>query len=395
VSPATRRLRVGVIGTGMITQIMHLPYLAELEDLFEISALCDSSRQVLEHCGRRFAVDRLFGDWSDLLAEPLDAVLVLTSGSHAPAAVAAARAGIHVLVEKPMCLSATEGAEMLDAADRSGVVLMVGYPKRYSPAYRRAHAAVGQLEDLRFVRVTTLEAPFEPYVAHHRIVRGNDVSAEQIERWRAESEIRIDAAVGPERDEARATFQGVLIDTMVHEFNLLRGMLGEPSQVRFASLRRDAVTVVLDFGGVDCVVAWLDLPGVAGYEMEACFYDPDTRIRLSFPSPYLKNVPALLELTGGERGGAHSVRSREIVSYEEAFKLELVEFHPAVVPGVEPPTSGLDGLRDIALCESVVASARSGQSVADPTAAGLPPLARGPDSSLHRPSAGGVRVGDD
>jgi hypothetical protein len=52
-------------------------------------------------------------------------------------------------------------------------------------------------------------------------------------------------------------------------------------------------------------------------------------------------------------------------------------------------------LRDIALCESVVASARSGQSVADPTAAGLPPLARGPDSSLHRPSAGGVRVGDD
>ena len=108
---------------------------------------------------------------------------------------------------------------------------------------------------------------------------------------------------------------------MVHEFNLLRGMLGEPSQVRFASLRQEAVTVVLDFGGVDCVVAWLDLPGIAGYEMEACFYDPGTRLRLSFPSPYLQNVPALLETTGGDRGGARSTCTSEIVSYEEAFKL--------------------------------------------------------------------------
>ena len=96
-----------------------------------------------------------------------------------------------------MCLSVTEGAEMLNAADRSDVILMVGYPKRYSPAYRRARETVGRLDDLRFVRVTTLEAPFEPYVAHHQIVRPDDISAEQVEAWRADSESRIDAAVGP------------------------------------------------------------------------------------------------------------------------------------------------------------------------------------------------------
>ena len=43
----------------MISQIMHLPYLAELQELFEIRALCDSSPQVLEHCGRRFGVERM------------------------------------------------------------------------------------------------------------------------------------------------------------------------------------------------------------------------------------------------------------------------------------------------------------------------------------------------
>ena len=73
-----QRLRVGVIGTGLIAQIMHLPYLKELDDLFEVRALCDGSRIVLDHCGRRYGVDRLFTDWEQLITEDLDAILVLT-----------------------------------------------------------------------------------------------------------------------------------------------------------------------------------------------------------------------------------------------------------------------------------------------------------------------------
>jgi predicted dehydrogenase len=101
--------------------------------------------------------------------------------------------------------------------------------------------------------------------------------------------------------------------------------------------------------------------------MEACFYDPNARIRLSFPSPYLKNVPALLEETAGGTGGALSVRSRQTVSYEEEFKLELIEFHGAATGESEPLTSALDGFRDVALCEAIVASARSGSAVSRPT----------------------------
>ena len=78
-----------------------------------------------------------------MLRQPLDAVLVLTSGSHAPIAVAAAQAGLHVLVEKPMCFSAAEGAGMVAAAEQAGVTLMVAYPKRYDPAYARSQQAAG------------------------------------------------------------------------------------------------------------------------------------------------------------------------------------------------------------------------------------------------------------
>src|SRR5437667_12587680 len=129
------RLRVGVVGCGLVAQVMHLPHLRELSDRYELAALCDVSPEVLAHCGQRFEVQRRHERWEDLIDPSLDALLVLTSGSHAPIASAAADAGLHVLVEKPMCLSVAEGRTMVEHADRAGITLMVGYMKRYDPAY--------------------------------------------------------------------------------------------------------------------------------------------------------------------------------------------------------------------------------------------------------------------
>jgi predicted dehydrogenase len=74
------RLRAGVIGVGAIAQIMHLPYLRELDDRFQIAALCDVDPIVLAEVGRQYGVDRLFSSADELLAEPLDVVLILSSG---------------------------------------------------------------------------------------------------------------------------------------------------------------------------------------------------------------------------------------------------------------------------------------------------------------------------
>ena len=366
----TARLRTGVIGSGLVAQVMHLPYLAELSGQFDVRALCDSSRQVVERCADTYGIGRRFTDWRDLLAEDLDAVLVLTSGSHAEIAVAAAGAGMHVLTEKPMCYSVAEGTEMVAAARRAGVTLMVGYPKRYDPAYRRVASELKRLDNLRFTRVTTTESPFNPYVGHYELVHGNDVDPALIRQWRADSTARVRAAIGDPGGLAAASYEGVLLDTMVHEFNLLRGLLGEPAAVTSVSLRESTTTVMLDFGGTDCVVAWLDLPGIARYEMEACFYDPAERIRLAFGSPFLRNSPTVVDIETGVLGGAASAARREVVSYEEPFKLELIEFHRAVTGGTEPVTSGEDGLRDIALCQSVIACALSGKPVPHPTQLG-------------------------
>jgi predicted dehydrogenase len=354
-----RRLRVGVVGCGLIAQVMHLHYLRELEERFEIAAICDLADDVRDACARDFGIPRTFSDWHDLLKQKLDAVLVLTSGSHAPVAIAAAQAGMHVLVEKPMCFSVAEGQAMIAAAEKAATVLMVAYAKRYDPAYERLAAELKGVTDLRLARVTTLESPLQPYVAHYPLRRGRGLPESALAVLQADSLSRVAGAIGEVDPLSRWAYQAILLDTLVHEFNAIRGLLGEPDSLEFADIRETDVTVVLRFGGVRCVITWVDLPGMARYLMEFAFYAPQRRFTLAFPSPFLRNMPTVLTTEGGEEGTARSWRSEEVVSYDEAFKRELIHFHDCVTRGRPPVTSAGDALRDIALCQSVVAAHRS------------------------------------
>jgi predicted dehydrogenase len=277
------RLRIGVIGCGLIAQVMHLHYLRELADRFEIAALCDVSEELVRACAEDYGVPHIFARWQDLLTAPLDAVLILTSGSHAPIAIAAAAAGKHMLVEKPMCFSVAEGRAMIEAARSAGVTLMVGYNKRYDPAYRHLSEEVRSLADLRLLQVTTLESPLQPYVAHYRLHRAQSLAADMAKSFAADNQTRITAAIGEADRLTRQAYHLVLLDSMVHEFNAVRGMLGEPDRLDFADIRENGLTVVLRFGAAECIIAWVDLPGIARYQMEFAFYAPDRRLSLSFP----------------------------------------------------------------------------------------------------------------
>jgi predicted dehydrogenase len=350
-----------------VAQVMHLHYLRELYEEYEVTVLCDLSDRALEAAGRLFPGARRLERWEDAVAEPVDAVFVLTPGSHEPVAVAGAELGLHVFAEKPLCFSVSEAERILAAAERSDVRLMVGYMKRFDPAYEELAGRLRR-DELRFVRVTTLESPLEPYVAHYRLARGGlaaDVTAELI----ADDENRVTAAIGSDDPAVRRAYRVVLLDSMVHELNALRGLLGEPTELRYAHVWGDAagLTAALAFGDVECVVAWVDLPGIARYEQDLSFYAPGERATLSFPSPFLRNMPTQLVIERGEPGTASSWRTVQTVSYEEAFKRELLEFHASVVEEREPRTPGHDALRDIALCQSIVQSFVEGRAVSSPS----------------------------
>jgi predicted dehydrogenase len=343
---------VGVIGCGLISQVMHLPYLAELSDRFELAAVCDLSSAVAEGCARRYGVGRVFARWEDLIAEPLDAVLIATSGDHAPIAIAAAGAGLHVLTEKPMALCAADARRMVQAAAQADVRLMVGTMKRYDPAYERLIELLPDPRDVRLVRSTTLESPVEPYVEHYSLITGG-VADEVLAPLRARDEQIVADALPGADDNTRHCYRWILLDSLVHECSVLRGVLGDPSEVVSATLAPQLVSAHILFGSIACQLSWVDLPGIARYREEIAFYAPDRRLTLELPSPFLRSMPSHLIVEGGVPGTPLNWSSDEVPGYDEAFRRELIEFSECIRSGREARTSGADAVGDQVMLEMI------------------------------------------
>src|SRR5205807_5337565 len=139
------------------------------------------------------------------------------------------------------------------------------------------------------VRVTTLESPYEPYIAAYPLLRGDGPPKEVIERIRAD-EARLLADLLPEADEnTRYCYRWMLLDNLVHELNMLRGALGEPTRINFASLDRNVVELSLTYGSTKCHLSWVDLPGMARYSQELVFYGLDKRLTLDRKSTRLNS----------------------------------------------------------------------------------------------------------
>src|SRR5438105_2641794 len=140
------RIRVGIVGCGEVAQIIHIPALQELRDLYAITALCDVSPSVLAAVGTRCPGARLFGDYRKLVAETtVDAVLVGNPDAyHAEVVIAAIKAGKHVLLEKPIAVTLAESDAMLAAEAAVPVTVQVGYMRRYAPAFVEAAAAAAK-----------------------------------------------------------------------------------------------------------------------------------------------------------------------------------------------------------------------------------------------------------
>jgi predicted dehydrogenase len=338
---------------------MHLHYLRELPDLFQISALCDLSPTTLDRLGDQYGVARRFTDWGALLEEPLDAVMVLTSGSHEPIAVAAAAAGRHVFIEKPIALSEAEGNAILAAGRRTGVRLMVGYMKRYDPGVERLAKELADLTDLRLAISTTAEFPLKWYIEQYPLIRSSDIDRETLGELQADDDARVTRAIGTANPVLRFAYRNSLLDSMIHDINLMRGLLGDLVKLQYADVSEAGVSLFVEYAGTDAAMHWVYLKdGVAAYRQEFAFFSPRRRLTLNFPSPFLRNVPTQLVIEAGSLDRPESTRTSETVSQESAFKRELLEFHACITEDREPRTTAAEAVRDVAFCQSVIKAVR-------------------------------------
>jgi 1,5-anhydro-D-fructose reductase (1,5-anhydro-D-mannitol-forming) len=148
-------MRWGIIGLGDIAERNFTPALALAADS-ELVSIASRSLDRARAFAAKYAVAHAFDSIGRMLADPaLDAVYIASpNGLHAEQAIAAARAGKHVLVDKPMALCVADCERMIRACDDHGVRLGVAFRNRYHPAHIdvRRHVMAGALGDVQMAR---------------------------------------------------------------------------------------------------------------------------------------------------------------------------------------------------------------------------------------------------
>jgi predicted dehydrogenase len=359
-SPAVtddQRLRIGVIGGGLVAQAVHLPYLAELADRFRIVALAEPSRRVREALGARYGIRHVVADHRTAIdAAELDAVLVCSpNGSHANVVLDALDAGLHVLVEKPLCLDPADVGRIVAARDARGLVVQVGYMKRFDPAFEAlADDLPGTPAALSHVATTTYDPWLAPAFRPEAMPRPDDVAPAVAVALARDTRAQVATAVGTDDDADVAAYSDVFLGALVHDVNVVHGLLERigldgdmmPLDAGCAPDGSAATALVELPGGARWTMAWLLVPGLGDFREEIALYGRDGVRTLTFPAPYLRQSPAAYRHSAGD---VDRNVTRIVRSWREAYARQLAHFHACVTRGERCRTPPEQASRDIEL----------------------------------------------
>ena len=325
----TPPIRAAVVGVGSIGR--HHARVYNQLDAVELVAVSDLDAARRAMATRRYKIPA-YADYHEMFDREHPAVLSIAVPTtyHREVALAAMDRGIHVLVEKPLCLTVEDSREVISAAEAAGVVLTVGHIERFNGAItelkpRILQGDIGRLFQLHGRRLS----PFPGYI--------RDV--------------------------------GVVMDLATHELDMMQHLVGSPVERIYAEIARnvheqheDMLTGIIRFrNGVISVldINWLTpakirelrVTGERGMFLvdyitqDLFFYE--NRIA---PSDW----DAMALFRGVEEGNMLKIH----VSKVEPLEAELRAFVEAVSSGTSPLVTGLDGLRAVALARLLLLSAQ-------------------------------------
>lgn len=355
------RLRVGLIGLGEVAQIVHLPIIDSLPARYELAAICDISPLLVEHVGDRYGVDSRYADAMEMIEhEDLDCVFVLNSDEyHAECVVAALDRGMHVLVEKPMCLSPLEAEEIIAARDRAGKVVMVAYMRRFAPAFDEAVKRLPDLGPITYARIHDI-------IGQNRLIidqtwsvfRPDDIPAAAMEdRW-ARGSALVKEALGDVPEELAWTYR-LLCGLGSHDLSAMRELLGNPQRVLSARQWRKGgfVVALLDYG--DFVVTYeTGVDEQVRFDAHIEVYGMTGSLKVQYDTPYVRHLPTTL--VSDRTVGDSFERSVYRPHLKDPYTYELEYFHDVVENGETPKTSPEDYLQDMELFVDIIRAIEQG-----------------------------------
>ena len=320
------RLRVALVGAGRAGSV-HAANLGDYPARAEVVAVVDERAEAAEAIGPRTGLDEAL--------ERADAVVISTpTFTHRDLAVRAGEAGKHVFCEKPMALTVAECDEMIAAAEAAGVVLQIGFMRRFQPEFTEARRRIeaGDIGEPMVVKSLTRGPGLPPSWAWS-LERSNGMLAEvnshdfDSARWLAGSEIeRVYAEVANRKGAARGVEAADFYDNAVVSLRFASGAIGTIDGTCPAGYGYDARVEIVGSEGL-LVVG--DLRG-----------------------------QALIEARDRDLGTVTPLHRTWPDRFRDAYRAEIRSFVDAALDGGRPVVTGADGRAAVA---AVVAANRSWQ----------------------------------
>ena len=348
-------LRLGLIGLGEVAQVVHLPVLQSLPDLYEVTAACDISPSLLTAVGDRFGIPNRYGSATEMLAAGgLDAVLVLNSDEyHAECVIDALEAGLHVLVEKPMCLSPREADEIIAARDRTGLTVMVGYMRRFAPAFTEAVELLPTLGRVNFARVHDVIGRNQLIIDQTAdVIRPNDLGQDAMDQRRQRGRALVQEALGDVPDVLAGTYR-LLCGLGSHDLSAMRELLGRPRGVAAARQWRGGgyIAALLDYD--DFVVSYeTGVDQQVRFDAHLEVYTDTAMLRVQYDTPYVRHLPTTLYVE--QTVGDSLQRTVTRPHLKDPYTHELEYFHQVVADGTQPKTTPEDFVEDLDLFAELI-----------------------------------------
>jgi predicted dehydrogenase len=338
-----RQIRYAVVGLGHIAQVAVLPAFGNARRNSKLAALVSGDPVKREELGKKYGVEKTYAyEQYDECLKQVDAVYIaLPNNLHCEYAVRAARAGVHVLVEKPMAVTEEECERMTQAAREARVKLMVAYRLHFERANLEAGeiARSGRIGEPRLFN-STFCTP---------VVPGN---------------IRV----------RRDTGGGVLYDIGIYCINAARALFrDEPVEVRAVSAGtldevEESVSATLRFANERIASFTASFGGAKVSEYRLAGTKGDLAVEPAYD--YARPLKHRLTLDG-------ETRERRFAKRDQ-FAPELLYFSDCVLQNGTPEPGGDEGLADVRVIRALYRSAESGRPVA------LEPFAKRSRPSLEQ-----------
>lgn len=251
----TDKINIGVIGAGRIGKV-HTSTLVQKVPQANVIAIADVHRQSAEELGKNYEIDMVATNYRNVIEnEKVNAVVICSpTDTHVQYIIEAAEAGKHIFCEKPIDTDLKKIQTAIDAADKAGVKLMIGFNRRFDPNFRRIHEMVnqGKIGDLHILKITSRDpAPPPPeYIAGsggmfvdmslHDFDMARYITGSEVKEVFAMANVLVDPEIGKAGD----------IDTAIISLTFENGALGVIDNSRKAVYGYDQRLEIFGSGGM-------------------------------------------------------------------------------------------------------------------------------------------------